>query len=282
VREPDIERAPPPGGTPEDFAMLTPSTPIATPAYDSTPTAKAAAVEASARADVRQQAQAGTRNDAQLAELAASRRAARDAASEVPDPMISLSTIAVAGAMSSVPAALEMMRSIALQSAAGTLSDTDRQTLHAEYAQLTAHVATTVGSVGAGEQPQASAGGDEPRDDAGSSGHGSGGDRRGALAQAAAPQPAQAQAAEPAATTQQPTPATEPAPHADIRAQALHVGTDAYEPVPLHPSLAQPTATAHPASAETETGTQRTQAAQAAQFEQVARTAQAAPVVAVA
>ena len=163
--------------------MLTPSTPpVATPvSYDSTPTAKAAAVEANARAEVRQQVQAGARNDAHLADVAATQRAAREAATEVPDPMTSLSTVAVAGAMSSVPAALEMMRSIALQSAAGRLSDTDRQALHAEYAQLTAHVATTVGNVGA-SQSQTPAGDDARGDNAGNSSRQGSDDRRSTLA----------------------------------------------------------------------------------------------------
>jgi len=258
--------------------MLTPSTPpVATSfSYDSTPTAKAAAVEANARADVRQQEQAGSRNDAHLADLAATRRAEREAASEVPDPMTSLSTIAVAGAMSSVPAALEMMRSIALQSAAGTLSDTDRQTLHAEYAQLTAHVATKVGGVGAGE-PQTPARGDEPEDDAGNARRGSSDDRRSTLAQTKV---VPRQTVQAAAGHGAPAP-----PHLDRRTHDVHVGSDSYAPVTVRQSVTRPVEPAGVGRLETRAETPRTTAAQAAQitqFVQVAQTPQVPPAVGVA
>ena len=273
--------------------MLTPSTPpVATPlSYDSTPTAKAAAVEANARADFRQQVQAATRNDAHLADVAATQRAARDAASEVPDPMTSLSTIAVAGAMSSVPAALEMMRSIALQSAAGTLSDTDRQTLHAEYAQLTAHVATTVGSVDAG-QSQTPMRDDERNDNAGNTWRQSSDDRRSALTQTkvVARQAVQIQSTRHTATVQHQVLVAgghgpPPAPRLDLRTHDLHVGTDTYEPASVRQSIAHPVAPATLGRLETRAETQRstaTQAAQITQFVQVAQTPQVPPAVDVA
>jgi hypothetical protein len=256
--------------------MLTPSTPpVATPfSYDSTPSAKAAAVEANARADVRQQVQAGTRNEAHLADVAATQRAAREAATEVPDPMTSLSTVAVAGAMSSVPAALEMMRSIALQSAAGRLSDTDRQALHAEYAQLTAHVATSVGSVGA-SQSQTPTRDDESGDNAGNASRQGSDDRRGTLAQAKAvsPQAAQDPPTPRAATVQHQVPAGAghgaPPPRVDLRMHDLHQGTDSHEPVSVHQ------APATIGRLETHAETQRTTAAQAAQITQFVQVGQA-------
>jgi len=273
--------------------MLTPSTPpVATSfSYDSTPTAKAAAVEANARADARQQEQAGTRNDAHLADLAATRRAEREAASEVPDPMTSLSTIAVAGAMSSVPAALEMMRSIALQSAAGTLSDDDRQTLHAEYAQLTAHVVTKVGSVGAGE-PQTPTRDDEREDHAGNNRRESSDDRRGTLTRTNVV-PRRTVQADPIphdVTVHHQVPVADghgalAAPRLDLHTHDVQVGSDSYAPVTVRQSVAPPVEPATLARPETRTETPRstaTQAAQITQFVQVAQTHQIPPAVGVA
>jgi len=273
--------------------MLTPSTPVATQlSYDSTPTAKAAAVEAGARADFRQQEQLATKNDAHLADLAATRRAAREAASEVPDPMTSLSTVAVAGAMSSVPAALEMMRSIALQSAAGSLSDTDRQTLHAEYARLTAHVATTVGSVGAGDASQSSSRDDERQDNAGSTRRESSDDRRSTLTQTriVSQQTVQYPRVEHTSTVRTQTLVPEggaphAAPAADQRTHQLHVGADSYEPVSVRQSFTRPPEPATFGRLETHSETQRTltaQAVQITQFVQVAQTQHIPPVVGVA
>ena len=273
--------------------MLTPSTPpVATSfAYDSTPTAKVATVEANARADFRQQVQAATRNDAHLADVAATQRAARDAASEIPDPMKSLSTVAVAGAMSSVPAALEMMRSIALQSAAGTLSDTDRQTLHAEYAQLTAHVATTVGGVGAG-QAQTPTRDDEREDNAENTWRESSDDRRSTLTQTKveARQAVQYAPVEHTSTSQHQVlvadgHATTQTPRVDLRKHDLHVGTDSYEPVAVRQAVTHPIEPATLGRLETHAETQRTtsiQAAQITQFVQVAQTQHVPPVVGVA
>jgi hypothetical protein len=272
--------------------MLTPSTlPVAAPfSYDSTPTAKAAAVEANARAEVRQQVQAGARNDAHLADVAATQRAAREAATEVPDPMTSLSTVAVAGAMSSVPAALEMMRSIALQSAAGRLSDTDRQALHAEYAQLTAHVATTVGNVGA-SQSQTPAGDDARGDDAGNSSRQGSDDRRSTLAPPKAVSRHTVPDAPPphAATVQPPVPVAashgaSPPLRVDLHTHDLHLGTASHEPMSARPSAGH---SGEPATVglDTHAQTPRTTAAQAAQitqFVQVAQSPHVPPAVGVA
>ena len=146
--------------------MLTPSTPVATPfSPDLTNTAKAATVEANARLSQQAQAKAGNANEARVADIAAAQATAQQAASEIPDPMASLSTVAVAGAMSSLPVALNMMQKIVLASASGTLTDADRQTLQSDYAQLTAKVVSSVGSVGAGEQAQTSTAHDGERDD---------------------------------------------------------------------------------------------------------------------
>ena len=273
--------------------MLTPSTtPVATPfSYDSTPTAKAAAVEANSRADFRQQVQAATRNDAHLADVAATQRAAREASGTIPDPMTSLSTVAVAGAMSSVPAALEMMRSIALQSAAGTLSDTDRQTLHAEYAQLTAHVATTVGGVGAG-QAQTPTRDDEREDNAENTWRESSDDRRSTLTQTKveARQSVQYAPVEHTSTSQHQVlvaggHGVTPSPRVDMRTYDLHVGTDSYEPVQVRQSITRPVEPATFGRLENHAETQRTtavQAAQVTQFVQVAQTQHVPPVVGVA
>jgi hypothetical protein len=137
--------------------MLTPTTPLATPfPIDATNTVKPATVDANARAAVQAQLKAGTANEARVADVAAAQTTAQRAATAIPDPMASLSTVAVAGAMHSLPAALGMLQRIVLASASGTLSDADRQNLQSEHAQLTAKVVSSVGSVGAGEQAQTS------------------------------------------------------------------------------------------------------------------------------
>ena len=118
-----------------------------------------------ARAAVQAQRRAGTANEARVADVAAAEADTRRAASAIPDPMVSLSTVAVAGAMHSLPAALGMLQRIALASASGTLSDADQQDLQAEHARLTAKVVSSVGSVGAGEQPQGSTTHDDSHDD---------------------------------------------------------------------------------------------------------------------
>lgn len=274
--------------------MLTPSTPVATPfSIDSTNTAKAATVDANARADFRQQLQAATKNDAHLADVAATARAAREAATEIPSPMNGLSTVAVAGALSSLPAALDMMRSIALQSAAGTLTDADRQALHAEYAQLSAYAATTVGSVSASEQAQTSTSHDDEREDnAENTWRESSDDRRSTLTQTRE-QPretVQYQPVERTVTTQKQTlveagHGPQKDPRVDFRTHELHVGTDSYEPASLRQSFSHAVEPASFGRLETHAETQHSfvaQAAQITQFVQVAQTEHIPPVVAVA
>jgi len=146
--------------------MLTPSSPVAPPfSIASTNAVRTAAVDADARAAVQAQRRAGAANEARVADAAAAQADTRRAATAIPDPMVSLSTVAVAGAMHSLPAALGMLQRIALASASGTLSDADQQSLQAEHAQLTAKVVSSVGSVGAGEQPQGSTTHDDSHDD---------------------------------------------------------------------------------------------------------------------
>ena len=159
--------------------MLTPTTPLATPfPIDATNTVKPATVDADARAAVQAQLKAGTANEARVADVAAAQTTAHRAATAIPDPMASLSTVAVAGAMHSLPAALGMLQRIVLASASGTLSDADRQNLQSEHAQLTAKVVSSVGSIGAGEQAQSSTAHEGRHDDAGASGREHGNDHR--------------------------------------------------------------------------------------------------------
>lgn len=160
--------------------MLTPTTPLATPfPIEATNTVKPATVDANARAAVQAQLKAGTANEARVADVAAAQTTAQRAATAIPDPMASLSTVAVAGAMHSLPAALGMLQRIVLASASGTLSDADRQNLQSEHAQLTAKVVSSVGSVGAGEQAQTSTAHEGRHDDnAGANGREHGSDHR--------------------------------------------------------------------------------------------------------
>jgi len=98
----------------------------------------AAAARAAARAAEERNAQAGD----QAIGPAAAAAAVRDG----------LSTVAVVGAMGSLPAALGRMRDIALAASSGTLTDADRQTLQTEYSQLSRQVASVVGSVSGNAQ----------------------------------------------------------------------------------------------------------------------------------
>jgi hypothetical protein len=74
----------------------------------------------------------------------------------VASAMDGLSTLAVAGALASLPAALGRMRDIAMAASSGTLTDADRETLQAEYSDLNRQVASAVGSVGTGEKTSSS------------------------------------------------------------------------------------------------------------------------------
>ncbi len=274
--------------------MMTPSTPGATPVSpDSTNTAKAATVEASARSEFRTQLQAAAANEERVANLTAAAAAARRATTEVPDPMASLSTLAVVGAMNSLPAALNMMRNIAMASASGTLSDADRQTLQAEYAQLNAKVVASVGSASAGAQTQSSTTRDNEREDnAENTWREDSDDRRSTLTRTVErpKQTVQYEPVERTSTTQKQTlvpdgHGPQKDPQVDFRTHELHVGTDSYEPVSIRQAMSHPTTPATFGRIETHAETQHTfvaQAAQITQFVQVAQTEHVAPLVAVA
>ena len=274
--------------------MLTTSPTIATPlSIDSTPTAKAASVEASARASFRNELRVATEHEGRLADNAAAAAAARRSASEIPDPMTSLSTVAVAGAMNSLPAALNMMRNIAMASASGALTDADRLALQTEYAQLSAKVVSSVGSASAGEQAQTSTSRDNEREDnAENTWRESSDDHRTTLTQTTqvAQETVQYQPVERTSTVQKQTlvqegHAAQKDPHVDFRTHELHVGTDSYEPVSMRQSFSQPTTPQTFGRIENHAETQHTLAAQAAQitqFVQVAQTEHVPPVVAVA
>lgn len=208
--------------------MLSPTTPVATPfPIDATNTVKPATVDANARAAVQAQLKAGNANEARVADVAAAQTTAQRAATAIPDPMASLSTVAVAGAMHSLPAALGMLQRIVLASASGTLSDADRQNLQSEHAQLTAKVVSSVGSVGAGEQAQTSTAHEGRHDDDNASGREHGNDHRlpATPSLQARKEPAPQQAVEQASGHTHA--AAAPGPHADSRpslaAQAAQV-----------------------------------------------------------
>jgi len=274
--------------------MMTPNTPVATPgSLDSTNTAKAAAVEASARSEFRAQLQAAAANEERVANLTAAAAAARQATTEVPDPMTSLSTVAVVGAMNSLPAALNMMRNIAMASASGTLTDADRQTLQAEYAQLSAKVVASVGSASAGAQTQSSTTRDNEREDnAENTWREDSDDRRSTLTRTVEmpKQTVQYEPVERTSTTQKQTlvpdgHGPQKDPQVDFRTHELHVGTDSYEPVSIRQAMSHPTTPETFGRIETHAETQHTfvtQAAQITQFVQVAQTEHVAPLVAVA
>jgi hypothetical protein len=274
--------------------MLTPSSPIPTPFSNAaTNTAKPAEVEATARTAFREQMRLANDHETRVANDAAALAASRQHATEVPDPMDSLSTVAVAGAMNSLPAALNMLRSIAMASAAGTLSEADRQALQSEYAQLTAQVASTVGSVSASQQAQTSTTHDGEREDnAGNSRREDGDDHRTTLTQTMEMprETVQYQPVERTTTVQRQAlvedghgPRKDP--RVDFRTHELHVGADSYEPVSMRQSMEHPTAPETLARIETHAETQHSfvaQAAQITQFVQVAQTEHIPPVVAVA
>ncbi len=233
--------------------MLTPSSPVVPP-FSTAPTntARSAAVEANARAAVQAQREAGTANEARVANVAAAQATTQRAATAIPDPMASLSTVAVAGAMHSLPAALGMLQRIAVASASGTLSDADQQNLQAEHTRLTAKVVSSVGSVGAGEQAQTSTAHEDARDEHGAGAHREDGGRRPALAQA-----------------------------------AKERGIAAHDPLPAAPAASSeaPSGTLHEAAAGGESHATHASAAHAAQvnqFVQVTQPAHVAPLVGVA
>jgi hypothetical protein len=282
------------GNMKKELAMLTTSPTTATPfSNDNTNTAKTAAVEAHARASFRDEMRTAFDNEKRVSDNADTAAARRRATTEVPDPMTSLSTVAVAGAMNSLPAALNMMRSIALASASGTLSDSDRQTLQSEYAQLSAKAVASVGSIGASEQAQTSTTHDDERGDtAENTRREDSDDRRSTLTQTReVPQETvQYQPVERTSTVHKQTLVTDghamqKDPRVDFRTHELHVGTDSHEPVSMRQSFSHPTTPETFGRIETHAATLHSFVAQAAQitrFVQVAQTGHIAPVVAVA
>lgn len=272
--------------------MLTPSTPVPTP-FSSTPTntAKSAAVEASARSAFRNEMRVATDHEQQVTNNAATVAATRQAAMVIPDPMNSLSTVAMAGAMNSLPAALDMMRSIAMASAAGTLSEADRQTLQSEYSQLTAKVVGSIGSVSAGEQAQTSARDQQRQEDARAERprYEDSDDHRTTLTQTVEmpKETVQYQPVERTTTVQRQSLAVEghaeqKDPRVDFRTHELHVGTDSYEPVSMRQSMEHPTMPETFGRVETHAETQHSFVAQAAQITQFVQVAQTEHIPAVA
>ena len=274
--------------------MLTPASPIPTPFSNATTnTAKTATVEATARTAFREQMRLANDHESTVANNAATLAEARQQATEVPDPMTSLSTVAVAGAMNSLPAALNMMRSIVMASAAGTLTDADRQTLQSEYAQLTAKVVSSVGSVSASEQAQTSTAHDQEREaEAQRTRYEDSDDHRTTLTQTME-QPretVQYLPVEHTTTVQRQTlvedgHGPQKDPRVDFRTHELHVGADSYEPTSMRQSFEHPTAPETFGRIETHAETQHSfvaQAAQITQFVQVAQTEHIPPIVAVA
>ncbi len=274
--------------------MLTPSSPIPTPFSNAaTNTARSATVEATARAAFREQMRLANDHEAGIANNAAALAASRQQATEVPDPMNSLSTVAVAGAMNSLPAALNMMRSIVMAAAAGTLSEADRQALQTEYAELSAKVASSVGSVGAGQQAQNSTTHDDAhQDNAGNTRREDSDDHRTTLTRTMEmpKETVQYQPVERTTTVQRQTlvedgHGPQKDPRVDFRTHDLHVGADSYEPVSMRQSMEHPTAPETFGRIETHAETQHSfvaQAAQITQFVQVAQTEHISPVVTVA
>ncbi|MEP6505794.1 MAG: hypothetical protein ABJD97_20845 [Betaproteobacteria bacterium] len=270
--------------------MMTPSTPVASTAsnaYDRTNVQQAASVDASAREAGRAEHRLADAHEAKV--VATTDAAATHARMQVPDVMKSLSTVAVVGALNSVPAALNMMREIAIASASGTLSDADRRTLQDDYAQLSQKVVTSVGAVDAGQQPESSAGHDDQRDDnAENTYRESSDDRRSTLTRTVAVpmQVAQREPVEHTVTTQKSTlvadgHAPRQDPQANFRTHELHVGTDSYEPVSQRQTMMRPTTPAALGRYETHAETQHVHVAQAAQVTQFVQVAQTAHVVSV-
>ena len=273
--------------------MLTPSTTTATPfSIDQTATAKTAKVEVLARSAFRSELQVATAHEHKVASDALALEQSRRQRVEIPDPMTSLSTVAVAGAMNSLPAALNMMRSIAMASAAGSLSDADRQTLQTEYAQLTAKVVSSVGSVSAGEQAETARRDARREDNAENTWRESSDDHRTTLTQTVE-QPRETVQYQPVDHTQTVQRQTlvpdghgpQKDPRVDFRTHELHVGADSYEPVSMRQSMSHPVEPATFGRLENHAETQHSHVAQAeqiTQFVQVAQTEHVAPVVAVA
>ncbi len=274
--------------------MMTPSSPIASAAsnaYERTNVQQAANVDASTRAAYRTEHRLAVAHEANVnADVARAAAAARQAA-QVPDVMDSLSTVAVVGALASVPAALNMMREIALASASGTLSDADRRTLQDDYAQLSQKVVTSVGAVGSPHE--STAGHDSQRDDNAENTFKHDSDDHRSTLTRTVETPVQAPVREPVehtVTTQRSTlvadgHASQKDPQVNFHTHELHVGADSYEPVSTRQAMTRTTLPETFGRYETHAETQHVhvaQAAQVTQFTQVAQTEHIAPLSAVA
>jgi hypothetical protein len=274
----------------KDAAMMTLSSPPVSPlsnALERANAAQSASVDASARAAAGAHDRAGAANEAKVAATTAAAAQANAAAAVRQVPQ-SLSTLAIVGALNSVPAALSLMNDIVAASASGTLSDADREMLRVEYAQLTEQVASVVGSPGAGAQTSSS--NDSGKDDnAQDAPRQTSDDRRSTLTQtvAAAPQVVQRDPAVQVVTTTKSTLVPDAnigrtAPKVTIQTHELHVGTDSYEPVPVRLTLTRPSRPETFGRIEQHVETHRILVAQVAQITQLSQAAHVAPLSAVA
>ncbi len=274
--------------------MMSTTTPAALPAsnaYGRSSVAQAASVDSAARASYRTEHDNAVANEARAAAAKAQAQAA--APPPAPDMVQSLSTIAAVGAMNSVPAALNMMREIAIASASGTLSDADRRMLQDDYAQLSQKVASSVASVDAGAQAESSRGHDDQHDDnAENMFREDSDDHRSTLTRTkqVPVQVSQGQPVEHTVVTQRATlvadgHAPQKDPQVNFRTHELHVGADSYEPVSVRQAMSRPTTPETFGRFETHAETRHVYAAQTAQvtqFVQVAQTEHVAPLKAVA
>jgi flagellin-like hook-associated protein FlgL len=274
----------------KDAAMLTLSSPPASPvsnALERANAAQSASVDASARAAAGARDRIGAANEAKAAATTATAAQANAAAAVQRAPQ-SLSTLAIVGALNSVPAALSLMNDIVVASASGTLSDADREMLSVEYAQLTKQVASVVGSPSAGAQTSSSK--DSGKDDnAQDTPRQTSDDRRSTLTQtaAAAPQVVQRDPVVQWMTTTKSTLVPDgnigrTAPKVTVQTHELHVGTDSYEPVPVRLTQARPSRPETFGRLEQHVETHRILVAQVAQITQLSQAAHVAPLSAVA
>jgi hypothetical protein len=233
-------------------------------------------IDARARAAFSVERITGAASEARAAEASASAAAAR-ARQAIPDPLSNLSTVAVAGALNSVPATLNMMQHVAAASASGDLSEADMEQLAAAYAQLVDKIASVVGSSAANAQTSSSAGNDSEQDDNASNTYReTSDDQRSTLTQTER-QPlalVQGPPVERMVTTTTSTlvpdgPARERRPEISFRTHEIHVGTDSYEPVSTRQAETRLGTPATFGRIEQHTETHRVLVAQVAQITQL-------------
>lgn len=253
-------------------------------AFDRSLANQAAMTAAAARAAaIRTDDTTAAANDAQSTSRAA------DVPATIPNVMDSLSTVAVVGAMSSLPAALNMMRDIVAASGSGTLSDADRATLASEYAQLSQQVGSVVGPVGASQQSGAASSGKDDEHDASNPYRETSDDDRSTLTRLS-PMPMQYTMPEPVEKLVTTTSATVVPDGNEVRAipsvvlhtNELHVGTDSYEPAATRQTQTRLSRPATLGRIEHHATTHRVLVAQVQQITQLSQVAQVAPLSAVA